>query len=113
MRPKRARLAPHVHAGILLLVSTCMYVAAHVHAPACRACIQCVYARALGTTGAHTRVDGTRTHTGSRTRARARRDMLGASAPGVLLGHNNAKQKIQYHLRLKQVREGRVACVCL
>jgi hypothetical protein len=27
---------------------------------------------------------------------------MGTSAPGVL-GHNNAKQKIQYHLRLKQV----------
>ena len=29
--------------------------------------------------------------------------------PGVL-GHNNAKQKIQYHLRLKQVIGGRGGC---
>lgn len=28
--------------------------------------------------------------------------MLGNNAPGTL-GHNNSKQKIQYHLRLKQV----------
>lgn len=38
---------------------------------------------------------------------------MGTTAPGVL-GHNNSKQKIQYHLRLKQeLEEMRAECTVL